>query len=278
MQVECMGRRPNKKGREYIEKKIRNNDQNNNVIHIYIHPYIPWSLITTTTIWPNHHITSHHITHRVLLSLLFFLQTLTFIHLHMYIYNPSINLLFISLSLSRNLQLAINNITTTIMQEAIPYRTLFHHHSFTINPSSVSVLSSSSSSPNNTESDTTTMVVKMVSENAVIVIGKRGCCMTHVVKRLLLALGVNPAVHELHGEKEEQGIITLLQQPPFEVSDVQFPAVFIGGKLFGGLDRLMATHISGDLVPILKQAGALWLWNYQIMGFLLFFFFFGFSI
>uniref|UniRef100_A0A6N2MMN3 Uncharacterized protein n=1 Tax=Salix viminalis TaxID=40686 RepID=A0A6N2MMN3_SALVM len=40
---------------------------------------------------------------------------------------------------------------------------------------------------------------------------------------------------------------------------VQFPALFIGGKLFGGLDRLMATHISGELVPILKEAGALWL-------------------
>jgi glutaredoxin-related protein len=35
--------------------------------------------------------------------------------------------------------------------------------------------------------------------------------------------------------------------------------VFIGGNLFGGLDRIMATHISGELVPILKQARALWL-------------------
>jgi hypothetical protein len=30
--------------------------------------------------------------------------------------------------------------------------------------------------------------------------------------------------------------------------------------LFGGLDKLMAAHISGELVPILKEAGALWLW------------------
>uniref|UniRef100_A0A0D3ES93 Uncharacterized protein n=1 Tax=Oryza barthii TaxID=65489 RepID=A0A0D3ES93_9ORYZ len=37
------------------------------------------------------------------------------------------------------------------------------------------------------------------------------------------------------------------------------PAVFVGGKLLGGLDRLMAVHISGELVPILKKAGALWL-------------------
>jgi hypothetical protein len=36
-----------------------------------------------------------------------------------------------------------------------------------------------------------------------------------------------------------------------------FPAVFIGGRLVGGLDRLMAMHIAGELVPVLKQAGAL---------------------
>jgi glutaredoxin 3 len=40
---------------------------------------------------------------------------------------------------------------------------------------------------------------------------------------------------------------------------VQFPVVFVGGKLFGGLERVMATHITGELVPILKDAGALWL-------------------
>ncbi|KAF7822951.1 glutaredoxin-C9 [Senna tora] len=91
----------------------------------------------------------------------------------------------------------------------------------------------------------------MVSENAVIVIGRRGCCMSHVVKRLLLGLGVNPAVYEVD-EKDEK-------EEGRGKGEVEFPAVFIGGKLFGGLDRLMATHISGDLVPILKQAGALWL-------------------
>lgn len=40
---------------------------------------------------------------------------------------------------------------------------------------------------------------------------------------------------------------------------VTLPAVFAGGRLVGGLDRLMAVHISGELVPILKRAGALWL-------------------
>ncbi|XP_052178146.1 glutaredoxin-C9-like [Diospyros lotus] len=101
-----------------------------------------------------------------------------------------------------------------------------------------------------------------VSENAVIVVSRRGCCMSHVVKRLLQGLGANPAVYDVE-EHEEDGVVKDLEgiAGPGEGFDrrLQFPAVFIGGRLFGGLDRIMATHITGELVPVLKQAGALWL-------------------
>lgn len=83
--------------------------------------------------------------------------------------------------------------------------------------------------------------------------------MSHVVNRLLLGLGVNPAVYEVDEEDDERVAEELELIGNGEDGKVQFPAVFIGGSLFGGLDRLMATHISGELVPILKQAGALWL-------------------
>ncbi|KAF9663173.1 hypothetical protein SADUNF_Sadunf17G0010800 [Salix dunnii] len=105
---------------------------------------------------------------------------------------------------------------------------------------------------------------KMVQENAIIVFARRGCCMSHVVNRLLLGLGVNPAVYEI----DEADEISVLEELEMTANDtagkgnnkkVQFPALFIGGKLFGGLDTLMAAHISGELVPILKEAGALWL-------------------
>ena len=103
----------------------------------------------------------------------------------------------------------------------------------------------------------------MVKENAVIVFGQRGCCMSHVVRQLLLGLGVNPAVYEVD-EHEERSVIDKLEKMgwPNSNSDgfgLNFPTVFIGGRLFGGLDRVMATHITGELTPILKQAGALWL-------------------
>ncbi|CAI9089304.1 OLC1v1023861C1 [Oldenlandia corymbosa var. corymbosa] len=104
-----------------------------------------------------------------------------------------------------------------------------------------------------------------IKVNAVIVIGKRGCCMSHVVKRLLQGLGVNPPVFEVE-EEEENDVIAELERMIGSGDGgedgrrrVQLPVVFIGGQLFGGLDRVMATHITGELTPILKKAGALWL-------------------
>ncbi|URE12465.1 Glutaredoxin [Musa troglodytarum] len=82
---------------------------------------------------------------------------------------------------------------------------------------------------------------RMVAENPVVVVGRRGCCMCYVARRLLQELGVNPALCEL-GEEADM-----------------LPVVFVGGRLLGGIDRLVAVHITGELVPILKDAGALWL-------------------
>eukprot|EP01018_Ginkgo_biloba_P002341 Gb_07827 [translate_table: standard] len=98
---------------------------------------------------------------------------------------------------------------------------------------------------------------RLASDNAVLVFSTTSCCMCHVVKRLFCSLGVNPAVCELDeedgGADMEKVLVRLVGKKP------ALPAVFIGGKLVGGLDRLMADHISGDLVPKLKEAGALWL-------------------
>ncbi|CAN1244728.1 GRXC9 [Linum perenne] len=73
--------------------------------------------------------------------------------------------------------------------------------------------------------------------------------MTHVVKGLLLCLGVNPPVFEVDEDVDEVKVLKELQT---------LPAVFVGGKLLGGLDKVMASHITCELVPVLKQAGALW--------------------
>ncbi|XP_013614899.1 PREDICTED: glutaredoxin-C9-like isoform X2 [Brassica oleracea var. oleracea] len=88
----------------------------------------------------------------------------------------------------------------------------------------------------------------LVEENALIVIGRRGCCMCHVVKSLLLGLGVNPAVLEIDDQEKEEEVMSELERIGVEGGRerVKLPAVYIGGRLFGGLDRVMATHISAN--------------------------------
>ena len=93
---------------------------------------------------------------------------------------------------------------------------------------------------------------------AVVVFSMSGCCMCTVAKRLLFGLGVGPTVIELDEHSAGHDIQAVLydlcsdgQQP--------MPAIFIGGKFLGGIETLMAFHINGSLVPLLKDAGALWL-------------------
>lgn len=104
-------------------------------------------------------------------------------------------------------------------------------------------------------------VARMASGNAVVVFSASGCCMCHVVKRLLLGLGVGPTVYDLDqmagagGGREIQAALAQLLPP----GQPPVPVVFVGGRLLGGVDKVMACHINGTLVPLLKQAGALWL-------------------
>ncbi|KAG6507337.1 glutaredoxin-C9-like [Zingiber officinale] len=121
-------------------------------------------------------------------------------------------------------------------------------------------------------------VARMASGNAVVVFSVSSCCMCHVVKRLLLGLGVGPTVYELDqldkaGSCEIQAVLEHLLAAGVatggagcsststapSATAVAVPAVFVGGKLLGGVEKVMSCHINGSLVPLLKQAGALWL-------------------
>jgi glutaredoxin 3 len=101
-------------------------------------------------------------------------------------------------------------------------------------------------------------VERLASESAVVVFSVSTCCMCHAVKRLFCGMGVHPTVHELdldpRGRDLERALARLLGYGPAVV-----PVVFIGGKLVGAMDSVMAAHINGSLVPLLKEAGALWL-------------------
>ncbi|GMG99117.1 hypothetical protein Nepgr_000957 [Nepenthes gracilis] len=103
-------------------------------------------------------------------------------------------------------------------------------------------------------------IQRLISENPVVIFARPSCCMCHVMKRLLSTIGVHPTVIEL----EEEEIAAL---PPPQRQDGYcegggatntLPAAFIGGTRVGGLEGLVALHLSGQLVPKLVEIGALW--------------------
>ncbi|KAI3941267.1 hypothetical protein MKX01_029841 [Papaver californicum] len=101
-------------------------------------------------------------------------------------------------------------------------------------------------------------IERLANASAVVIFSISSCCMCHAIKRLFCGMGVNPTVYELDedprtGKDIEKALMSLLG------TSSAVPAVFIGGKLIGAMDRVMASHINGTLVPQLKEAGALWL-------------------
>ncbi|KAK9086552.1 hypothetical protein Syun_028946 [Stephania yunnanensis] len=99
-------------------------------------------------------------------------------------------------------------------------------------------------------------VMKLASQKAVVIFSKSSCCMCHAIKTLFYDLGVNPAIHELDEDPRGREMEKALQRLGCNPS---VPAVFIGGKLVNSTNTIMSLHLGGSLVPMLKEAGALWL-------------------
>ncbi|KAK7332204.1 hypothetical protein VNO80_28952 [Phaseolus coccineus] len=98
-------------------------------------------------------------------------------------------------------------------------------------------------------------VAQMASERPVVIFSRTTCCMCHTIKALFNDFGVNPNVHELdeipRGNDIEQALSRLGCNP-------SVPAVFIGGELVGGANEVMSLHLNRTLIPMLINAGALW--------------------
>ncbi|GMI92596.1 hypothetical protein like AT4G33040 [Hibiscus trionum] len=106
------------------------------------------------------------------------------------------------------------------------------------------------------EESTEERIRRLISENPVIIFSRSSCCMCHVMKKLLATIGVHPTVIELDDHE-----IASLPTPPAHGGLSTWnpaPAVFIGGTCVGGLESLVALHLSGHLVPKLVEVGALW--------------------
>lgn len=125
---------------------------------------------------------------------------------------------------------------------------------------------SSSSLSIDDEESAEAKIQRLISEHPVIIFSRNSCCMCHVMKKLLATIGVHPTVIELDDDE-----IPFLPSPPTAHDSTDHyptphnnnnhitaaPAVFIGGTCVGGLESLVALHLSGHLIPRLVEVGAL---------------------
>ncbi|XP_039162287.1 glutaredoxin [Eucalyptus grandis] len=117
-----------------------------------------------------------------------------------------------------------------------------------------SIFSSSSSGASKEELASAADKAKEVASSApVVVFSKtyRGYCQR--VKHLLTQLGVSYKVVEL--DKEGDGAVVQLALADWTGLRT-VPNVFIGGNHIGGCDSVTEKHQAGQLVPLLRSAGA----------------------
>ncbi|KAJ4967801.1 hypothetical protein NE237_014502 [Protea cynaroides] len=92
-------------------------------------------------------------------------------------------------------------------------------------------------------------VMRMASGKGVVMFSKSTCCMCYAVKILFNELGVNLLVHELDHDPEGREMERAIMRMGYSTA---VPAVFIAGKLVGSTNEVMALHLSGGLVPLIK--------------------------
>ncbi|KAK4422218.1 Glutaredoxin-C6 [Sesamum alatum] len=104
-----------------------------------------------------------------------------------------------------------------------------------------------------------TRIQRLISENPVIIFSCSSCCMCHVMKRLLSTIGVHPTVIELEEDEMTALKARNANNDSSSSSSVVYgsPALYIGGACVGGLESLVALHLSNNLVPMLVEVGAL---------------------
>ncbi|KAJ9187732.1 hypothetical protein P3X46_003154 [Hevea brasiliensis] len=100
-------------------------------------------------------------------------------------------------------------------------------------------------------------VTRLVAERPLVIFSKSTCDMCHSIKTLIRGFGANPTVYELDQIPNGQQIERALQQ----LGCQNVPAVFIGGECVGGDRQVMSLLVKNQLGPLLKRAGAIWVWN-----------------
>ncbi|KNA23505.1 hypothetical protein SOVF_024300 [Spinacia oleracea] len=102
------------------------------------------------------------------------------------------------------------------------------------------------------------VVRQLVNDKQLVIFSKSSCCVSHSMKQLISSYGANATVYELdelpNGKEIEKGLLSMGNKP-------SVPAIFIGQKFVGGSNEILSLQIQGKLVPLLIEAGAIWVWN-----------------
>ncbi|KAL8143085.1 hypothetical protein V2J09_016117 [Rumex salicifolius] len=96
---------------------------------------------------------------------------------------------------------------------------------------------------------------ELVGESPLVIFSSSSCCMSHSVKQLIVSYGANATVYELDQIHNGQEIDKALKKIGCKPS---VPAVFIGQGFVGGAKEVFSLQLQGKLMPILKEAGAIW--------------------
>ncbi|XP_021851779.1 monothiol glutaredoxin-S1-like [Spinacia oleracea] len=99
------------------------------------------------------------------------------------------------------------------------------------------------------------VVNRFVEQKPLVIFTKSSCCISHSVTQLISSYGANATVYELDNMSNGQEVDKALQRLGLRPS---VPAVFIGQILVGGAKEIISLQVQGRLVPMLKEAGALW--------------------
>ncbi|KMT05953.1 hypothetical protein BVRB_7g164430 [Beta vulgaris subsp. vulgaris] len=101
-------------------------------------------------------------------------------------------------------------------------------------------------------------VRQLVNEKPLVIFSKSSCCVSHSMKHLMSSYGANTTVYELdeipNGKEIEKSLLSMGNKP-------SVPAIFIGHKFVGGSNEVLSLQVQGKLVPLLIEAGAIWVWN-----------------
>ncbi|KAL2944545.1 Monothiol glutaredoxin-S1 [Bienertia sinuspersici] len=99
------------------------------------------------------------------------------------------------------------------------------------------------------------IVNRLVEQRPLVIFSRSSCCISHSVMQLINSYGANATIYQLDDMSNGQEVDKALQRLGLKPS---IPAVFIGQRLVGGAKEIISLQIQGRLVPMLKEAGAIW--------------------